>query len=75
MHHWQPYISNGQIVWVVEASYYEEYILCNEGGEFFVRRKAADGTYDQTARGPYMRASTVWVHLSQGHLHQRKAAS
>ncbi|MEU6784642.1 hypothetical protein ABZ912_36060 [Nonomuraea angiospora] len=75
MRQWQTYIPNGSLLCVVEASCCEEYILCNEGGEHFIRRQAADGIYEETARGPYMRAATVWVRLSAGHVHQREAAS
>ncbi|WP_327586799.1 hypothetical protein OHA25_07165 [Nonomuraea sp. NBC_00507] len=46
MRHWQPYIPSGPLLWVIETSCYEEFVLCAEDGEYFVRRRAADGSYD-----------------------------
>ncbi|RVX46450.1 hypothetical protein EDD27_9335 [Nonomuraea polychroma] len=74
MHQWQPYVPQG-LFCVAEASCCEEFILCQEGAEFFVRRQAADGTYEETARSPYSRAAKAWKDLAATHRHEARAAS
>jgi hypothetical protein len=74
MHEWQPYVSQG-LFCVAEASCCEEFILGQEGGEFFVQHRADDGTYEETARGYYARAAGAWLDLSATHRHEARTAS
>ncbi|MFI6500526.1 hypothetical protein [Nonomuraea typhae] len=75
MHRWKPYVPDGALLCVVEASCCEEYVVCSESGVYFVRRRAVGRIYEETARGPFLRASKAWTELSASHQHQRKAAS
>lgn len=64
---WQSHAGH-ELVRVTEASCCEEYVLCHEAAEFLVRRRTTDGTYEETARGPYARAARVWLDLASGHV-------
>ncbi|GAA4945757.1 hypothetical protein HD597_006723 [Nonomuraea thailandensis] len=75
MYRWEPHIPRGSLLCVVESSCCEEFILCSEDSQFFVRRRAANGGHEQTARGPYARAAKAWIELSSGHQHAAKVAS
>ncbi|MGP3957121.1 hypothetical protein ACTWPT_14060 [Nonomuraea sp. 3N208] len=66
---WRPHAPRSRLPAVVEASCCEEYILCSEGAEFFVRRRTDDGCYQETARGSYARAAKVWIDLAATHWH------
>ncbi|MFI7696810.1 hypothetical protein ACIBQ6_47605 [Nonomuraea sp. NPDC049655] len=64
------------LVRVVEASCCEEYVLCFEAAQFFVRRVTERGDHEETARGPYARAAAVWAELARRHVcRSRRAAS
>lgn len=72
---WEPYIPNGALFCVAEASCCEEYVLCSESSEYFVRRRGDDGKYEETARGSFLQASAAWVRLAAGHVHEGRVAS
>lgn len=67
MHHWQPYIQRSPRLRVHATSCCAEYELAAEGGEYFVLRPTGDGEYEETARGRYARAATVYVELARSH--------
>lgn len=75
MYRWEPYTPSGALFCVVEASCCEEFVLSSEGGTFFIRRRADDGGWVETARGGYYRAAKVWMDLARGHQHERRTAS
>ncbi|MFI6922071.1 hypothetical protein ACIBIZ_19170 [Nonomuraea spiralis] len=64
---WEPHVPRG-LLRVVEASCCEEYVLCFEAAQFFVRRVTGQGAYEETARGPYARAAAVWGELAGRHV-------
>ena len=69
MYTWEPHIPQGPHLWVIEASCCEEYVLCAQAAQYFVRRRADDGNHEETARGPYARAVKAWIDLAAGHRH------
>lgn len=76
MYQWVPYIPPGRVLpRVLESSCCEEFILSYEDGEFFVRRRAESGGYEETARGGYGRALRAWIDLAAGHRHVGRTAS
>lgn len=66
MHRWQSSAPQGRVR-VVEASCCEEYVLCLEAAQYFVRRRAGDGGFEETARGSYVRAFRAWTELDTRH--------
>ncbi len=75
MDQWEPYKPNGALLRVAEASCCEEFILSSEGGEFFVRRRIDDGSWQEAARGGYYLAVRTWTDLAADHRHSPKLAS
>ncbi|TMR14857.1 hypothetical protein ETD86_28270 [Nonomuraea turkmeniaca] len=73
MYDWSPHAPRSWLPTVIEASCCEEYVLCSEGAEFFVRRRTDDGLYQETARGRYARAAKAWNDLAAEHRHQERA--
>ncbi|NRQ39380.1 hypothetical protein HII36_47290 [Nonomuraea sp. NN258] len=75
MYVWSPSITHA-LLWVEETSCCEEYTLCCEEAEYFVRRRTADGGFEETARGRYGPAAIAWIDLARRHTcpHQRAAS-
>jgi hypothetical protein len=67
MHTWVPHAP--QRLWrVAETSCRcEAYILCFELAEYYVLRRTAAGTLEETARGSYGRAVAAWADLTEQH--------
>jgi hypothetical protein len=69
---WQAHDATNGLPAVIEASCCEEFILCSEGAEFFVRRRTDEGLHQETARGRYAQAAKVWSELAERHRHQER---
>ncbi|MEV0619621.1 hypothetical protein AB0I81_40325 [Nonomuraea sp. NPDC050404] len=64
VHTWRPHIPNTtRRKRVVESSWDDEYQLCHEMSEYFVTRWTGR-SLEETARGDYLTAFTVWQSLT-----------
>ncbi|GAA3251166.1 hypothetical protein GCM10020216_084450 [Nonomuraea helvata] len=69
---WTPYTPSGANLRVGHTSCCGRYELASEGGQYVVLRRAADG-YEETRRGRYRAAVTVYVALVAEHREEHRS--
>ncbi|GAA1681064.1 hypothetical protein GCM10009733_092250 [Nonomuraea maheshkhaliensis] len=64
---WVPYTPIGSALRITHTSCCGRYEFACEGGRFFVLRPVAGGSYEETGRGLYRHALTIYTALVEHH--------
>ncbi|MEV1179504.1 hypothetical protein [Nonomuraea sp. NPDC049784] len=76
MYEWRPYVQPAFTRRdVAETSCCEEFVLCHMGATYFALRATGPGRFEETGRGEYAHAFSVWIDLSARHDHKPKASA